>query len=429
MNQKITLAIIAILLAAVAYTAAQLHTALGMLNTLSAKISTVEQNLSDKITSIDTVVSRLETKLGETARELTKLEKEISLLREMALAPSGEVQIRYARFFNMRQEGGYYLLRDAMGRTILLTPRGATAREFYVQKYKPDVVVEYPVRRVVYMSSTHVGLLYRLYVESGDANLLKTAVGIMWGRVYDWHLPEVKDMLNNGTITDVGPPESPNFEKILALKPDVVFVYFYPGPYGTESTIEKLKQLKIPYVVINEFQETTALGRFEWIKFVAAFYNKTELAVEIFNRVEAKWNSLTTLTADLERPRVAWFIVFGGVLYPAGATARELIRLAGGRYAYANYSRVDMEVVVKHRNDVDVLIWSGYGVQSLEELVKIDKRLAELKPVIAGRTYAYSPAFYQLSHVYPERLLEELVWIMHPEVQPPGEFKLFVQLK
>jgi iron complex transport system substrate-binding protein len=279
------------------------------------------------------------------------------------------------------------------------------------------------------MSSTAVAMAYRLYAETGRADVLRSIAGIMWGREYDWYLPEVKALLENGTIADVGPAYSPNFERIAALRPDVVFVYFYPGPYGTEAVINRLAQMGIPYVVVNEFQEVSPLGRAEWIKFIAVFFNATKDAGRIFDSVEARWNSLVSLVADLERPRVAWFIIFGGVLYPAGSGARELIRLASGRYAYANYSKVDLEVVLRHRNDVDIIIWSGYGPSSIGDVLKIEPRLKELRPVILGRVYAYSPAFYQLANAYPDRLLEELVWILHPEALPPGNFTLFVHLR
>ncbi|MFN7105451.1 MAG: ABC transporter substrate-binding protein [Pyrobaculum sp.] len=394
----------------------------------------------ERLAAVETGIAKLQTALQEVDTKVGTLQRQVENLTQIrqqlenvsrwakaALSPSGDVAVRHASLFSIRYDGSYYLLTDAMGRKILLTPRGAHP-EVYVEKYKPDLVVEYPVERAVFMSSTHVGLLYRLYIETKDVRLLKSVKGIMWGKEYEWYLEEVRDMLNNGTIVDVGPAYSPDVEKVAALRPEVVFVYFYPGPYGTESVIEKLKQLKIPYVVINEFQEATPLGRFEWIKFIATFYNKTAEAARLFSQVEARWNSLAALVADLERPRVAWFIIYGGVVYPAGVGARELIRLAGGRYAYANYSRVDMEVILKHR-DVDILVWSGYGVQTVGDLVKIDKRLAELRPVVTGRVFAYSKAFWQLSHVYPERLLEELIWIIHPEVMPPGDFKLFVPLE
>ncbi|MFN3804157.1 MAG: ABC transporter substrate-binding protein [Pyrobaculum sp.] len=382
---------------------------------------------TERLTAVESGIAKLQATLQEVDTKVGALQRQLENMTQLALSPSGEVAVRHAALFSIKYDGGYYLLTDAMGRKILLAPKGARP-EVYVEKYKPDLVVGYPVERAVFMSSTHVGLLYRLYLETKDVGLLRGVKGIMWGGEYEWHLPEVRDMLNNGTIVDMGPAHSPNLERLAALRPEVVFVYFYPGPYGTEAVIEKLRKLEIPYVVINEFQEQTPLGRFEWIKFIAAFYNKTTEAARIFSQVEARWNSLAALVADLERPRVAWFIIYGGVLYPAGAGARELVRLAGGRYAYANYSRVDMEVVLKHR-DVDILIWSGYGPQTVGDLVKIDKRLAELRPVVTGRVFAYSRAFYQLSHVYPERLLEELIWIIHPEVAPPGEFKLFVQLR
>ncbi|MEM4081959.1 MAG: ABC transporter substrate-binding protein [Pyrobaculum sp.] len=386
--------------------------------------------LEDSITKMREESRRvLDERLANLERDIVSLQDTAAQLLELWKRPYGEVPVRYAKLFSIKYDGGYYILRDGLGRVILLAPRGAADKKLYVEKYRPDVVVEYPVERVVHFSSTHVGLVYRLYVESGDPQLLRSIKGIAWGGVYEWHLKEIDEMLKNGTIKDVGVTQSPDYEKILALRPDVVFIYFYPGPFGTEAVVERLKALGLPVVVVNEFQEESPLGRFEWIKFFAAFYNRTDLAVKIFNSVEGRWNSLVNLVADLDRPRVAWFIIFGGVLYPAGPSARELIRLAGGRYAYANYSRVDMEVVLKHRNDVDILIWSGYGVQSVEDLGKVDRRLLELRPVVQGKAYAYSKAFYQLSHVYPERLLEELIWIIHPEVAPPGEFTLFVPLR
>ena len=398
--------------------------------------------------SLDALQQRLET----VARDVSKLAEEgatlraevravnntaaaayaqIKLVSEAVSRPAGEVPVKYAKLFTISYEGDVYVLTDAMERKILAVPRGLPQDllAYYREKYRPDVVVEYPVKRAVVMASTHVAMIYRLYKETGRLDVLRSVVGIMWGRQYSWHLPEVAAMLENGTIADVGPASSPNYERLIALKPDVVFVYFYPGPYGTEAVVNRLAQLGVAYVVVNEFQEQSPLGRAEWIKFFAVFFNATRVAVRIFDAVEARWNSLAALVADLDRPRVAWFTIFGGILYPAGPQARELIRLAGGRYAYANYSRVDLEVVMKHRNDVDILIWSSYGVSTIQDIVKVEPRLAELRPVILGRVYAFSPAFYQLANAYPEKVLEELIWIIHPEVLPPGNFTLFTPLR
>ena len=431
---KLTTAVAAVALLLAAAAVASAYQAVSTAQTISGQLAQLQKSLDEVARDVGGLrgdIQALRSMVASVNKTASAAYAEARLLAQVASRPAGSLTVRYARLFAASYEGDVYVVTDALGRRVLAVPRGLPQglAAYYREKYRPEVVVEYPVRRVVFMSSTAVAMAYRLYAETGRADVLRSIAGIMWGREYDWYLPEVKALLENGTIADVGPAYSPNFEKIAALKPDVVFVYFYPGPYGTEAVINRLAQMGIPYVVVNEFQEVSPLGRAEWIKFIAVFFNATKDAGRIFDSVEARWNSLVSLVADLERPRVAWFIIFGGVLYPAGSGARELIRLAGGRYAYANYSKVDLEVVLRHRNDVDILIWSGYGPSSIGDVLNIEPRLKELRPVILGRVYAYSPAFYQLANAYPERLLEELVWILHPETLPPGNFTLFVHLQ
>ncbi len=184
---------------------------------------------------------------------------EARLLAQAASRPAGSLTVRYAKLFAASYEGDVYVVTDALGRRVLAVPRGLPQglAAYYREKYMTEVVVEYPVRGAVLMSSTAVAMAYHLYAETGRADVLRSIAGIMWGREYDWFLPEVKALLENGTIADVGPAYSPNFERIAALRPDVVFVYFYPGPYGTEAVINRLAQMGVPYVVVNEFQEVS----------------------------------------------------------------------------------------------------------------------------------------------------------------------------
>jgi ABC-type Fe3+-hydroxamate transport system, periplasmic component len=431
---KLTTAVAAVALLLAAAAVASAYQAVSTAQTISGQLAQLQKSLDEVARDVGGLrgdIHALRSMVASVNKTASAAYAEARLLAQVASRPAGSLTVRYAKLFAASYEGDVYVVTDALGRRVLAVPRGLPQdlAAYYREKYRPEVVVEYPVRRAVFMSSTAVAMAYRLYAETGRADVLRSIAGIMWGREYDWYLPEVKALLENGTIADVGPAYSPNFERIAALRPDVVFVYFYPGPYGTEAVINRLAQMGIPYVVVNEFQEVSPLGRSEWIKFIAVFFNATKDAGRIFDSVEARWNSLVSLVADLERPRVAWFIIFGGVLYPAGSGVRELIRLAGGRYAYANYSKVDLEVVLRHRNDVDILIWSGYGPSSIGDVLNIEPRLKELRPVILGRVYAYSPAFYQLANAYPERLLEELVWILHPEALPPGNFTLFVHLR
>jgi len=86
----------------------------------------------------------------------------------------------------------------------------------------------------------------------------------------------VKKNIESGKITFVGKGSAPDYEKISSLKPEIVFVY--SGPAGQQAMMEKLDELKISYAVDNEYLEENPFGRVEWMKFLAAFYDKEEEA-------------------------------------------------------------------------------------------------------------------------------------------------------
>ena len=48
--------------------------------------------------------------------------------------------------------------------------------------------------------------------------------------------------------------------------------------------------------------ETHPLGKAEWIKFIAAFYDKDEKAATIFNEIEKEYLDLLALTKTIEQP-------------------------------------------------------------------------------------------------------------------------------
>jgi len=219
MSQKITLGLaavallISILAVALAWsTSAKVEEALRAAGQELGALTSAVKSLNSTLASL---ASGVEQRLANVEREAAAARNATAILLKAAQAPAGEVPVKYAKLFSIRYEGGYYVLRDALGRTILLAPRGAdpALTKFYVDKYKPAAVVYYPVQRAVYMSSTHVAMAYRLYKEGGDVYVLKSVVGIMWGKEYAWHLPEVAQALENGTIRSWGPPTRPTTSK------------------------------------------------------------------------------------------------------------------------------------------------------------------------------------------------------------------------
>jgi len=67
----------------------------------------------------------------------------------------------------------------------------------------------------------------------------------------------------------------------MQLKPGAVMM---SGYNQNDSYAQRVSQAGIPVIFNNEWMETSLLARAEWIKFVAAFYNKERLADSNFCR-------------------------------------------------------------------------------------------------------------------------------------------------
>ena len=405
---------------ATAISIAALIVAIAALVAVYQSVINVGSALASVAESVNKLVNRLST-VGDTisdiGRRIDELNKSVSGLRMRVLVvgPVIEVERLYARHFRLYRDGAVYVVRDGAGRLLVLYPRNVSRAlvDAYVEKWGAVDAIPIPVKSIVVMSSTHVGMLYRLWLEGVPT--LAALRGVMWGRVYRWYIPEIREMLDNGTIVDVGSATDPDYELIKSLKPDVVIVY--TGTPSSDKVARQLDRLGIPYIVVNEWWEPSGwLGRFEWIKVLGALFNAEEVAEKVFDNVVENVTTYIGLARDAEyRPKVAWLIIWGGRVYPAGEQVRQLIRDLGGRWAYAGYAKVDREVLAAVK-DVDVFIWSGYLVNSTKDITRIEPLLADLKAFREGRVYALSPSFWQLAHVWPEKIYSELLAIIHPEL-------------
>ncbi len=165
------------------------------------------------------------------------------------------------------------LIMCACTRTINLTDTSAYTDEVYVPEYaggfkvyslpddstslalevyRPDTMrIAIPrggYRSLMCMSSTYVGGLTALGADS----LIVAVSG--------------KDYLNNQTVkakaAEAGYEGAMDYEAILAAKPDIALIY---GIAGRSPIEDKLKELSIPIVYINDFEEQNPLGRAEWM--------------------------------------------------------------------------------------------------------------------------------------------------------------------
>ncbi len=354
------------------------------------------------------------------------------LLATMALAVSGCIQeekmeqnvhpaVKYAKNFQLEYHEGYKILRVKQGDEWVT----------YVlyREEKPDVdgiPIKIPVKRLVVMSSTHLAQLEAI-------NATDIVVGFMWGGKYRIYFDDIRKGLESGRITDVGSSSAPDYEKILALKPDLVVIYV--TPYN-EEVKKKLDELGIPYIVNSEWLETDPLGRAEWVKFFAALTDKEDAAERYFDRVEKNILEVSKLVEDLEAPKLLWCTIYKGKVYvPKGNSyVAKMAEYANVNYLFSDIegtgsATVTLEDLLLKGSDADLMVYSSYRVKTIDDLLNIDTRLSEIKAVKEGNVYRISEDYWQLGLLYTDMVVKDLAAIAHPEKFPDYTPRFFIKLE
>ncbi|SHF26455.1 iron complex transport system substrate-binding protein [Desulfofundulus australicus DSM 11792] len=327
--------------------------------------------------------------------------------------PGEKVSLQYATGFSIENlPAGCKKVTDGDGRELLLVPRGKKPPAGY-----GNLPVFYtPVQKVVVGSTTQAALLRPLGV-------LGTIGGVTTEKK-DWYIDEVTKGMEKGRVAFLGKNSAPDYEKIKALSPDVVFTYTHVMG-GTEFA-QKLNELGIPYAVDNEWLESHPLGRVEWVKFLAAFYNKEKEADDYFRQVVANVEQVARKVPAGTRPKVLWGSIFKGKVYvPAGNSyVARMIEMAGGDYVFKDLggsatgnANITLEEFYARGKDADIFIIpfspQSTGITSIAKLLEQAPVLADIKPVKEKRIWCVQPWYYQSMDKTDEQI-EDLAAMFYP---------------
>lgn len=308
------------------------------------------------------------------------------------------------------------------GYTYLLVPRGEDP-----PPHAPGTRIIYiPLENIVCTSTTHIPLLDYL----GETDRL---VGFP---TTDYISSEkMRKRIDAGAVTDLGIDKGLNLERLALLKPGAVMGYTMSGDYGQ---FRKIEGLGTPVVINAEYLEQHPLGRAEWIKFMALFFNKEQLADSVFNVIEENYNKTLAIAEKAsDEPTVVSGIVYGDAWFlPGGQNyAAQLFRDAGCRYLWDDtesngFLQLPFETVYSKAHDAN--LWIGTGTfRSLAEISAADNRYAGFEALQKKNVYNYDARqgakggneFLELGYLRPDIILMDLVKISHPGLLP--EHKLF----
>ena len=345
------------------------------------------------------------------------------------------IEVTHATAFDLNYRDGYKIA------TISRPWQGSSDTIVYVLKKKNTEtnhqieklgqVFTIPLKKIVSNSSSQIVVLEKL-------GLLDRLKG--YAQTEYIYSDKINQLVDQGEIEEVGIEAKMNIEHILGIDPDAV-VAFNMG--REDRQLNKLKELGIPIILNADYMENTPLGRAEWIKFVAAFFDKETEANEYFNSVVHNYDSLLTLVHGVKKTATFSGVLYGGTWYLPGGNnfGARLMEDAGGEYVWSSdnssgWLNISFEVVYETAHDADA--WIGVAsFEKLNQMKEADERYADFKAFKTKNVFSYikrahengANDYFESAVIRPDVVLSDHIKMLHPELVPNYELYYFEKLK
>lgn len=285
--------------------------------------------------------------------------------------------------------------------------------------------------RIICMSSSYVAYLSAIGCDSvicGISGIDYISDSAVTKRIHD------------GEIAEVGSDAAPDYEKILALHPDLVTAYSIPG----SGFIQHLKSLGVPVLTLNDYLENDPLGRASYIRIFGALTGKEQEADSVFTSISERYNSIKQIVGqDTQRRKTKALIniPYSDVWYIPGGESymSKLINDAGGEVLGAVPGQsvsgtISIEQAFELSREADVWLNPGW-CSTLKSLYSVNPLFESFGCArnVYNNTLRTSPNggndFWESGALHPELILSDLVQIFHPGILPNTPLNYYIHLE
>lgn len=304
--------------------------------------------------------------------------------------------------------------------------------------FEDALVIEVPTGTIISMSTSQLPQI----VELG---LIDQLIGV--DSIAFINTPEVVEKAEAGELIEVGAGASVNVEMVLDADPGIVMTNGNGIPeYDAHPA---LIEAGIPVVINADWVEPTLLGRAEWIKFMAAFYNQEAEANELYDTIVEEYEAAKALVADLpddERVTALWnkYEPFTEAWSIPGQQTwlGALLQDAGVNWVLMEEApdfsaQLSFEQVYDAGIDTPIWILNTFSINSVDALLAEDERNADFAAVEAGDVYNNEARvnanggndFWETGVTHPQLLLQDLIALFYPELLPDHELIFYNKLE
>ncbi|AEH06905.1 ABC transporter substrate-binding protein [Methanothermococcus okinawensis] len=329
---------------------------------------------------------------------------------------------------------GYCYIVDSKGHKFVLLDKNATVPNI------PDAkIINVPVKRIV------SGWYYPIVSTAdilNDSSCYDSIKGVTKYTLK--YSPELSKRYDEGKVADIGSSSNVDYDVIINISPDIVFLAEWPQHDKIEA---KLNELGITVSRAFSYKEPTYMGRIEWVKYAAAFWgeDKYNKANNFFQNAWKKRNDLLRITRNAKTyPKVVNFWKssdIGSIYIPESQNYYiKLINGFRGDYVFSDLpgtgnEKIDTETFMERARNADVVILrqSSKTIKTKDDLLKVypNSGFENLKAFKEGRFYISKSDYYTWEARDPIGTMEDYAKMIHPELFPNGDndLKHFVKLQ
>lgn len=350
-----------------------------------------------------------------------------------------KVAVRQAANFSVSYHGHYKILRTrlvaegwsgSIDDIAVLVQCGAPIPELSGE-LEGAQVVEVPVTNV---AANFLDDIARIR----EIGVVDRLVAIGDGRVYD---AEIRQRWERGELLTLGHAfhAGGDTEQLLMAEPDL-FLANVAGP----EPLENVRRLGVTAVATAGWAEPGYMGRAEWVKHTALFFNAEAEANRVWGELTERVDSLLNVVSDVPaRPAAMWTWFDGADRWSAFRSSYEhrLITDAAGNNIFAepeNYGadasrqsvELSEETLLTRGAEVEVWITSGLDDRSWPGGAFLNAFRAYRDGQVYHRNGRIIPGtnandWNETGSVRPDLILADLIHLLHPDRLPDHQLMFF----
>ncbi len=251
---------------------------------------------------------------------------------------------------------------------------------------------------------------------------------------------KVRRLIKEGKIENVGNEQKYNLEKIIALKPDVIFTNHIAS---FENTYDLIKKNGITIIFLDEYLEQNPLAKSKYLLVFGKLFNNEKNAIVKFENIKKTYDSLKVIAKKSnKKPIILANEMYGNQWFLPGGKSNLAQFISDANATYINADNQESKAIPMSFEEVFVKgqkvdYWVNIGNhQNKKELLQINPNYTKLPVYNQGKLYTIngkevgkSNDYFESGVVRADVVLNDYIKIFHPELLPNYNLTYLKELK